>query len=357
MIAGEPVRFNVGDGLVTKVVSSVNQMLSAILSRSDCHDGFADGGIPEARRVSNGPMLPLQARLPVTPIIWHIASILVLPLGFDQERPVIESPVLHGQEARPNMRVVILAGGSGTRLAEETVLRPKPMVEIGGKPMLWHIMSIYARQGYKDFLVACGYKGEVIKEYFRNYHLHNSDLFLNLKDGSVRAANSSTPDWQVGLIDTGLNTLTGGRLRRMKGLIGNAPFMVTYGDGVADVDIQALVAFHRSHGKVATITAVLPVARFGSLQLSGDTVVRFAEKPRSSDGWINGGFFVFQPEVLDYISGDNIPLEGEPLERLASEGQLLAYRHPGFWHPMDTLRDKQLLESLWATGNPPWITK
>ena len=270
---------------------------------------------------------------------------------------MIESPVLHGQEARPNMRVVILAGGSGTRLAEETIVRPKPMVEIGGKPMIWHIMSIYARQGYKDFLIACGYKGEVIKEYFRNYHLHNSDLFLNLENGSVRAANSSTPDWQVGLINTGLNTLTGGRLRRMKGLIGNAPFMVTYGDGVADVDIQSLVDFHRSHGKLATITAVLPVARFGSLQLSGDTVVRFAEKPRSSDGWINGGFFVFQPEVLDYISGDNVPLEGEPLERLASDGQLLAYRHPGFWHPMDTLRDKQLLESLWATGNPPWITK
>ncbi len=254
------------------------------------------------------------------------------------------------------MKVVILAGGVGSRLAEETTVRPKPMVEIGGKPMLWHIMSIYARGGHKDFLVACGYKGEVIKEYFRNYHLHNSDLFLNLKDGSVRVVNSSTPDWQVGLIDTGLNTLTGGRLRRMKEFIGNDPFMVSYGDGVGNVDVNALLDFHRSHGKLATVTAVAPVARFGSLQMTGDIVVRFTEKPVSGEGWINGGFFVFQPEVLDYISGDNVPLEGEPLEKLASEGQLLAYRHPGFWHPMDTLRDKQLLESLWAAGNPPWVT-
>jgi glucose-1-phosphate cytidylyltransferase len=172
----------------------------------------------------------------------------------------------------------------------------------------------------------------------------------------MQVANSSTPDWQVGLIDTGLNTLTGGRLRRMKEVIGNAPFMVSYGDGLGDVDIRALLDFHRAHGKLATVTAVAPVARFGSLQMSGDAVVRFTEKPVSGEGWINGGFFVFQPEVLDYISGDNVPLEGEPLEKLASEGQLLAYRHSGFWHPMDTLRDKQLLESLWATGNPPWVT-
>ena len=254
------------------------------------------------------------------------------------------------------MKVVILAGGMGSRLAEETAVRPKPMVEIGGKPMLWHIMSIYARGGQNEFLIACGYKGEVIKEYFRNYHLHNSDLFLNLKDGSVRVANSSTPDWQVGLIDTGLNTLTGGRLRRMKELIGNAPFMVSYGDGLGDVDIKALLDFHRTHGKLATVTAVAPVARFGSLQMSGDKVDRFTEKPLSGEGWINGGFFVLQPEVLDYISGDNVPLEGEPLEKLASDGQLLAYRHLGFWHPMDTLRDKQFLESLWAAGNPPWVT-
>jgi glucose-1-phosphate cytidylyltransferase len=254
------------------------------------------------------------------------------------------------------MKVVILAGGLGSRLAEETTVRPKPMVEIGGKPMLWHIMSIYARAGHNEFLIACGYKGEVVKEYFRNYHLHNSDLFLSLKDGSVQVANSSTPDWRVGLIDTGLNTLTGGRLRRMKELIGNAPFMVSYGDGVGNVDISALLDFHRGHGKLATVTAVAPVARFGSLQVNGDLVEQFTEKPAAGEGWINGGFFVFQPEVLDYISGDDIPLEGEPLEKLASEGQLLAYRHTGFWHPMDTLRDKQLLESLWATGNPPWVT-
>ena len=222
--------------------------------------------------------------------------------------------------------------------------------------MLWHIMSIYARAGHNEFLIACGYKGEVVKEYFRNYHLHNSDLFLSLKDGSVQVANSSTPDWRVGLIDTGLNTLTGGRLRRMKELIGNAPFMVSYGDGVGNVDISALLDFHRGHGKLATVTAVAPVARFGSLQVNGDLVEQFTEKPAAGEGWINGGFFVFQPEVLDYISGDDIPLEGEPLEKLASEGQLLAYRHTGFWHPMDTLRDKQLLESLWATGNPPWVT-
>jgi glucose-1-phosphate cytidylyltransferase len=253
------------------------------------------------------------------------------------------------------MKVVILAGGLGTRLAEETSVRPKPMVEIGGKPMLWHVMSIYARHAYRDFLIACGYKSEIIKEYFRNYLLHNSDLFLNLKDGSVSIANSSTPDWRVGLIDTGLNTLTGGRLRRLMDHLRQAPFMVTYGDGVADINVQSLVEFHRGHGKLATVTAVSPVARFGSLQLEGDTVVQFAEKPRSGGGWINGGFFVFQPEALDYISGDDVPLEGEPLERLAAEGQLAAYRHSGFWHPMDTLRDKQLLETLWASGNPPWV--
>ncbi len=229
------------------------------------------------------------------------------------------------------------------------------MVEIGGKPMLWHIANIYARYSYREFLIACGYKSEVIKEYFRNYLLHNSDFFLNLKDGSMQVANSSIPDWQVGLIDTGLNTLTGGRIRRLKDHLKNETFMVTYGDGLANIDIKSLVEFHRSHGKLATVTAVSPVARFGSLQLNGDAVVRFVEKPRSGEGWINGGFFVFEPEVFDYISGDDVALEGEPLERLASESQLQAYRHPGFWHPMDTLRDKQLLESLWASGNPPWV--
>lgn len=253
------------------------------------------------------------------------------------------------------MKVVILAGGLGTRLSEETTSRPKPMVEIGGKPILWHIMNIYARHGYKEFVVACGYKGEVIKEYFRNFRIHNSDLHINLSEGSYEISNSSVPDWQIALIDTGLNTLTGGRLCRLRSLLNNETFMVTYGDGLGNIDVDALLRFHRHHGKLATVTAVSPVARFGSLQLEGDVVASFAEKPRSGEGWINGGFFVFEPKVLDHIAGDATALEGEPLERLASEGQLAAYRHKGFWHPMDTLRDKQFLESLWAAGNPPWI--
>ncbi len=252
------------------------------------------------------------------------------------------------------MRVIILAGGFGTRLSEETSVSPKPMLEIGGKPMLWHIMSIYASHGFKDFLVACGYKGEVIKQYFHSFLVHNSDLFINLKDGSCNVANSTVPDWQIGVVDTGLNTLTGGRLRRLKNLIGDQTFMVTYGDGLADVDIKSLVAFHRGHGKLATITAVTPIARFGSLELNGDRVAQFAEKRQTGEGWINGGFFVFEPGVLDYIDDDQTSLEGKPLENLAAESQLMAYRHRGFWHPMDTMRDKQYLESLWASGKAPW---
>ncbi len=252
------------------------------------------------------------------------------------------------------MRVIILAGGFGTRLSEETSVSPKPMLEIGGKPMLWHIMSIYASHGFKDFLVACGYKGEVIKQYFHSFLVHNSDLFINLKDGSCNVANSTVPDWQIGVVDTGLNTLTGGRLRRLKNLIGDQTFMVTYGDGLADVDIKSLVAFHRGHGKLATISAVSPIARFGRLELNGDRVAQFAEKRQTGEGWINGGFFVFEPGVLDYIDDDQTSLEGKPLENLAAESQLMAYRHRGFWHPMDTMRDKQYLESLWASGKAPW---
>ena len=252
------------------------------------------------------------------------------------------------------MRVIILAGGLGTRLAEETSVRPKPMVEIGGKPILWHIMNIYASAGFKDFLVACGYKGEMIREYFHNFLIHNSDLIINLRDGSCKVINSNSPDWQVGLIDTGLTTLTGGRLRRMRDWIGEEAFMVTYGDGLANIDVRALVDFHRSHGKLATVTAVSPVARFGSLILHGNVVSQFCEKPQTGEGCINGGFFVFEPAVLDYIGGDQTSLEREPLERLAAEGQLMAFRHANFWHPMDTLRDKQFLDVLWTTGKAPW---
>jgi len=252
------------------------------------------------------------------------------------------------------MRVIILAGGFGTRLSEETSVSPKPMLEIGGKPMLWHIMSIYASHGFKDFLVACGYKGEVIKQYFHSFLVHNSDLFINLKNGSCNVANSAVPDWQIGVVDTGLNTLTGGRLLRLKNLIGDQTFMVTYGDGLADVNIKSLVAFHRGHGKLATISAVSPIARFGRLELNGDRVAQFAEKRQTGEGWINGGFFVFEPGVLDYIDDDQTSLEGKPLENLAAESQLMAYRHRGFWHPMDTMRDKQYLDSLWASGKAPW---
>jgi len=215
-------------------------------------------------------------------------------------------------------------------------------------------MSIYASHGFKDFLVACGYKGEVIKQYFHSFLVHNSDLFINLKNGSCNVANSAVPDWQIGVVDTGLNTLTGGRLLRLKNLIGDQTFMVTYGDGLADVNIKSLVAFHRGHGKLATISAVSPIARFGSLELNGDRVAQFAEKRQTGEGWINGGFFVFEPGVLDYIDDDQTSLEGKPLENLAAESQLMAYRHRGFWHPMDTMRDKQYLESLWASGKAPW---
>jgi glucose-1-phosphate cytidylyltransferase len=252
------------------------------------------------------------------------------------------------------MNVVVLAGGFGTRLAEETSVRPKPMVEIGGKPLLWHLMNIYASHGFKDFILACGYKGEIIKEYFYNFTLYNSDLLINLRDGTHGLTNSTAPDWAIRVIDTGLHTLTAGRLRRLRPYLQKKTFMVTYGDGLADIDLSALLAYHRAHGRLATVTAVSPPARFGSLVLENDAVRRFSEKPHTGEGWINGGFFVFEPLVLDYMERDDMALEREPLERLAADGQLMAYRHTGFWHPMDTLRDKQLLESLWASGNAPW---
>jgi len=254
------------------------------------------------------------------------------------------------------MKVVILAGGRGTRLAEETTIRPKPMVEIGGKPMIWHIMKIYASHGYKDFLVACGYKGEIIKEYFNNYFIHNSDYVIDLRDGSRQLVKTNGDDWRVGVIDTGLDTMTGGRILRLKSWIEGGSFMVTYGDGVGNIDICSLVDFHRSHGRLATVTAVRPPARFGGLVMDGDVVSEFSEKPQVGQGWINGGFFVFEQGVFDYLEDDKTILERDPLERLAADRQLLAYRHSGFWQPMDTLREKQLLENYWSSEKAPWKT-
>ena len=252
------------------------------------------------------------------------------------------------------MKAVILAGGKGTRIAEETVTRPKPMVEIGGRPLLWHLMSIYAAQGVNDFVVACGYRGEFIKEYFASFFLHHSDFTINLKDGTRDLLGASAPDWRVSVVDTGLETMTGGRIRRLRSLLQGETFMATYGDGLGAVDLKALLAFHRAHGKIATVTAVRPPARFGNLAIEGDRVREFAEKPQTGEGWINGGFFVFEPALFDYIADDTTSLEQGPLERIAAEGQLMAFRHEGFWQPMDTVRERQLLESLWASGEAPW---
>ncbi|HEX6125583.1 MAG TPA: glucose-1-phosphate cytidylyltransferase [Pyrinomonadaceae bacterium] len=254
------------------------------------------------------------------------------------------------------MKVVILAGGLGTRLSEETAVRPKPMVEIGGKPILWHIMKIYATHGHKDFLVACGYKGECIKEYFSNFTARSSDFFIDLKSGSRDVVSQNGIDWRIGLIDTGADTMTGGRVLRLKKWLDDETFMVTYGDGVGNVDIARLIEFHRQHGKLATVTAVRPPARFGGLILDGSTVARFSEKSQTDAGWINGGFFVFEPEVFDYMTDDETILERETLERLAADGELAAYCHEDFWQPMDTLREKQLLEELWESGKAPWAS-
>jgi glucose-1-phosphate cytidylyltransferase len=253
------------------------------------------------------------------------------------------------------MKAVILAGGLGTRLAEETIVKPKPMVEVGGLPMLVHIMRIYARYGFNDFLIALGYKGEIIKDYFLNYHLRTSDLAVSLASGKADFARRVRDDWTVRMFDTGDDTLTGGRLHRLEQYLRpEGTFTLTYGDGVCDLDINALLEFHRRHGKIATVTAVRPPARFGAIVIDNDRVVDFHEKPQSSEGWINGGFFVFEPGVFDYLAGDRTVLEGEPLERLARDGQLMGYRHPGFWHCMDTVRDRDALNDLWASGNAPW---
>ncbi|MEO6445455.1 MAG: glucose-1-phosphate cytidylyltransferase [Gemmatimonadaceae bacterium] len=252
------------------------------------------------------------------------------------------------------MKVIILAGGRGTRLAEETSARPKPMVEIGGRPILWHLMSFYASHGFKEFLVACGYKGEMIKQYFKNIAVHDSDFVVDLRDGSLQVLQGSRLDWLVGLVDTGLDTMTGGRVRRLREHVQGETCMLTYGDGLSDVDLPALLTFHRAHGRLATVTAVRPPARFGGLRLSGDQVGEFTEKPQAESGWINGGFFVFEPGVFDYLDGDETILERDPLERLARDGQLMAFRHDGFFQPMDTLRERDLLESLWNSGRAPW---
>ncbi|HEY7501009.1 MAG TPA: glucose-1-phosphate cytidylyltransferase [Vicinamibacterales bacterium] len=257
---------------------------------------------------------------------------------------------------RSDMKVVLLAGGRGTRLAEETQTLPKPMVEIGGRPLLFHLMRYYAAFGFTDFLVACGYRGEVIKDYFRSLPAHLSDYIVNLADGSLEIIKPATIDWRIGLIDTGAETSTGARILRLRDQIQDQPFMATYGDGLSTVDIQALVRFHRSHGRLATVTAVRPPARFGELVLDGDRVAEFAEKRQTREGWINGGFFVFDPGVFEYLDEES-PLERGPLERLAAAGELRAYRHDGFWQPMDTLRDKQVLEALLQSGQAPWLTR
>lgn len=252
------------------------------------------------------------------------------------------------------MKVVILAGGLGTRLSEETALRPKPMVEIGGKPILWHILQIYSAHGFNDFVVALGYKGEVIKEYFLNFFALNNDITVDLATGSTAIHDGKQPPWRVHLADTGNETQTGGRLGRLRDRLAGETFMMTYGDGLSDVDVGKLVEFHRAHGKIATVTTVRPPARFGGVVFAGDQIVEFTEKPQAEGGWINGGFFVLEPAVLDYIPDDSTIWERDPLERLAADGQLMAYRHKGFWQPMDTLREKKLLEELWTSGEAPW---
>jgi glucose-1-phosphate cytidylyltransferase len=253
------------------------------------------------------------------------------------------------------VKAVILAGGIGSRLSEETAARPKPMVEIGGKPILWHIMKIYAAHGIDEFVVCLGYRGYMIKEYFANYHLHTSDLTFDFREGRTVIHNRRTEDWSVTLVDTGDETMTGGRLKRIADWIGDEPFCMTYGDGVADVDVGALIAHHQQHGRHATVTVVNPPGRYGAVELEPDGAVRgFREKPVSESGWINGGFFVLSPAVFDYIEGDATPFEAAPLEALAADGQLTAYRHRGFWQAMDTLRDKNQLEALWSRGDAPW---
>ncbi len=250
------------------------------------------------------------------------------------------------------MKTAILAGGMGSRLSEETVARPKPMVEVGGRPILWHIMKIYAHQGHRDFVVALGYRGECIKRYFADYASLTGDLMIDIGAGTVERNEEAIEGWRIQLVETGLHTNTGGRIKRLAQSIDNERFFLTWGDGVADIDLEALLAFHKSHGRIATVTAVRPPARFGKLGLDGDVVRTFSEKPQLEEGWINGAFFVLEPAIFDYIAGDDTLFEREPLEALAADGQLMAYRHESFWQCMDTVRDRYLLERLWENGAP-----
>jgi len=253
------------------------------------------------------------------------------------------------------MKAVLLAGGLGTRISEETHLKPKPMIEIGGKPMLWHIMKLYSAHGINEFIVCCGYRGYVIKEYFANYFLHMSDVTFDMAKNQMRVHQQNAEPWQVTLVDTGDETLTGGRLKRVAGYVsGEDAFCFTYGDGLSDLDVTAQIAFHRSHGKLATVTAVQPPGRYGSLRVDAGRVSGFVEKPVGDGGWINGGFFVLSPTCIEYIDGDQTAWESEPLAGLAADGQLMAFEHRGFWQPMDTLRDKNMLEELWSSRRAPW---
>jgi glucose-1-phosphate cytidylyltransferase len=253
------------------------------------------------------------------------------------------------------LKVVILAGGLGTRLSEETVLKPKPMVEVGGRPVLWHLLHIYSFFGFNEFVIALGYKAEIIKEYFSSFYRLNSDLTVDLRSGEVVVRSKVREPWIVHLVDTGADTMTGGRVKRLQEIIGDETFMCTYGDGLASIDVGALVAFHRREGREATLTAVRPPSRFGSLELEENRVVQFIEKPQIGEGWINGGFFVFEPSIFRRIENDATILEHEPLMSLSADRELSVFRHSGFWQPMDTIRDKRYLEDLWASGNPPWV--
>jgi glucose-1-phosphate cytidylyltransferase len=254
------------------------------------------------------------------------------------------------------MKVAILAGGVGSRLSEETIVKPKPMVEIGGQPILWHIMMHYSQYGFDQFAVALGYKGEYIKKYFVDYCALAGDITVKTRNGDMMRHGAVRQDWTVDLVDTGKDTLTGGRIKRLQPYLGNSTFMLTWGDGVSDVNLHDLLKFHKAHGKIATVTSVRPPARFGHMVFKGDRVAEFSEKPQTSEGWINGAFFVLEPAVFDFIDGDATQWEKEPMEKLARDGQLMAYKHTGFWQCMDTLRDRKLLEDLWAAGEAPWKT-